>query len=429
MLQRIFLFTTLFFTLFGVAPHAWALDVLDVRFGKHPDKVRSVIELSETSDFRAFMLEGPYRLVIDMPSFSWKVGGFTNLKDYGLTSVRTGQLDAGVSRIVYEINRPATIGKAFILPKQGANPDRLVIDFVPGDIATFKAQKDKIFGKFDPQKSPDNMRITSALNPAAAPSEMVRPPTKPTSSNNTPNNTPAAPPKRREKPLIVLDPGHGGNDPGAVGHDHKHEKHVVLALAKELKSQLEASGQYRVKLTRYDDRYIRLRDRIAFARKHGADLFISVHADSINKPNVSGASVYTLSETASDSQTAKLAARENRSDIIAGVDLDVEDEEVANILVDLAMRDTMNQSNFVAGKLVDNFRARSIRLLQNPHRSAGFAVLKAPDIPSVLVEAGFMSNRKEAQMLSRGDYRRRIAGALKDGINAYFAKVRQNERG
>jgi N-acetylmuramoyl-L-alanine amidase len=191
---------------------------------------------------------------------------------------------------------------------------------------------------------------------------------------------------------------------------------------------LENTGRYRVSLTRDKDIFIKLRDRVTIAREKQADLFISFHADSIEKGGVSGVSIYTLSEKASDAQSAKLAAQENRADLIAGIDLTVEDEDVANILVDLAMRDTMNQSNFFANKLVQNFKADSVKLLDSPHRSAGFAVLKAPDIPSVLIEAGFMSNKKEVEMLSSPSHRKKIAGSVRDAIEAYFEQVRKNQR-
>jgi N-acetylmuramoyl-L-alanine amidase len=203
---------------------------------------------------------------------------------------------------------------------------------------------------------------------------------------------------------------------------------VVLALAKELKKQLEASGQYRVKLSRENDHFIKLTDRVKFAREHSGDLFISLHADSMPDKNVSGASVYTLSEKASDAQTARLAARENKADLIAGIDLNVEDKDVANILVDLAMRDTMNQSKFFANTLVQNLKSSNVRVLENTHRYAGFAVLKAPDIPSVLIEAGFMSNKKEADMLNSHAHRKNLAAALKQGIDRYFDQVRKNQR-
>lgn len=256
------------------------------------------------------------------------------------------------------------------------------------------------------------------------------PPQKPIAAKEEEEKTvaPEMPPvvkaRKGPKPMIVIDPGHGGDDPGAIGANGAKEKTVTLAAAKELKEKLEKSGRYRVHLTRSGDKFIKLQDRVKIGRNQGADLFISLHADSIDKPGVSGASIYTLSNTASDAQTAKLAARENRADLIAGVDLSHEDKEVANILIDLAMRDTMNQSKFFANTVVK--QGQGIELLDKPHRYAGFAVLKAPDIPSVLIEMGFMSNKREVSQLSSPAYRAKIVNAVSGGIDAYFAKIQKN---
>ena len=226
----------------------------------------------------------------------------------------------------------------------------------------------------------------------------------------------------------MIDPGHGGNDPGAVGHNRAYEKNVVLSLSKELRKQLLATGKYRVLLTRENDRFIRLKNRVKFARDANADLFISLHADSIHKSNVRGTSIYTLSKKASDAQTAKLAEKENQADLIGGVGLTVEDEQVAFILGDFLMNDTMNQSKFFANTLVKKLKSHGVKTLENPHRYAGFAVLKAPDIPSILIEAGFMSNRKEAQLLNQASHRQKLAKAMRAGIDAYFDYIYKNEK-
>lgn len=222
-----------------------------------------------------------------------------------------------------------------------------------------------------------------------------------------------------ERKLIIIDPGHGGVDPGAIGHSGTYEKQVVLAMAHQLKKVLEASGSYRVKLTRRRDIFLRLRQRIAIARAAQGDLFISLHADSLNDPSHRGASVYTLSERASDKEAAQLAARENKSDIIAGMDFSAETPEVANILIDLAQRETMNHSARFAGALVDEL-SREIKTLRRSHRFAGFAVLKAPDIPSVLVEIGYLSNATEERLLQDPSHRQKIAHAIYRGVNRFF---------
>ena len=394
---------------FFAAP-ASALSVDQLRFGVHDGKTRLVLDLSESSDFRVFVLGDPYRLVIDLPDFDWRAGPLSGPPDTGVKGVRHGNLQPGVSRIVLDINRPIGVHSAFMLPRQGEKPDRLVIDFGAVRPENFRQEMTKIHG---------TLTANAPVNSYAYENDAR------TASSAT---APPIPQKKAKKPLIVIDPGHGGIDPGAIGANKIHEKQVTLALARELKSLLESSGQYRVMLTRDSDVFIKLGDRVKFAHKHEADLFISIHADSIEKPGVRGASVYTLSEKASDAQTERLAARENQADLIAGIDLSVEDEEVANILVDLAMRDTMNQSKFFANKLVDMYKARQLNLLDTPHRYAGFAVLKAPDIPSVLVEAGFMSNKQEAEMLNTPAYRKKVTEVLKNGIDAYFEQVRKNNR-
>ncbi len=400
-------FFTLGFTALIQSTHAQtttALSVDQVRFGVHPGKTRLVFDLSAQSNYRVFSLPSPYRLVIDLPSFTWKAGTVNRPSDSGVAAIRHGELEPGISRIVFDMSGPIAVRSAFALPAQPGKPNRLVIDYSLTSEKGFKQQKTKIYGSLS----------TSTKKHSKAPALTPIPTQKK--------------PQKKKKPLIIIDPGHGGIDPGAIGTNKVYEKHVVLALAKELKKQLESTGEYRVSLTRNTDTFIKLGNRVKIARKHNADLFISLHADSIEKSNVRGASFYTLSEKASDTQTAKLAARENRSDLIAGIDLSVEDEEVANILVDLAMRDTTNQGKFFAGKVVNAFRAKKLKILENPHRHAGFAVLKAPDIPSVLVEAGFMSNRKESAQLNTASHRKRLASALKSGINAYFEQVRKNQR-
>ncbi len=385
--------------------HALALSVNQVRFGAHPDKIRLVLDLSQKTDFRVFALANPYRMIIDLPDFEWRAGNASTTPSSGVTALRYGNLQPGVSRIVFDMTKPVAVRDAFIIPAQKDQPDRLVIDFVHVTDTAFRKEKYITHGTL----------VAGSAGPISTVPHPV-PPQKP------------PPPGVGYKPLIVIDAGHGGVDPGAHGINNTNEKNVTLALAKQLKSELERTNRYRVVLTRDKDVFIKLRDRVAIARRQQADLFISIHADSIEKSNVTGVSVYTLSETASDTQTAQLAAQENRADLIAGVDLSAEDEDVANILVDLAMRDTMNQSSFFANKLVEKLAARQVQLLDSPHRSAGFAVLKAPDIPSVLVEAGFMSNKKEAALLNLPEHRRKIAAALGDAVDIYFEQVRKNQR-
>ena len=233
---------------------------------------------------------------------------------------------------------------------------------------------------------------------------------------------PAAPTRQSARPpppLVMLDPGHGGKDPGAIGFSGTYEKQVSLAAAFELKRQLEAQGRYRVTLTRTRDTFIPLDDRVAKAQAHGAALFVSMHADALSDHTVRGASVYTLADTASDAQTAALAQRENSADRAAGAGFNAS-PEVARILASLVRRETRIGSSRLARHLVGSLD-NDLPMLPNPERHAGFVVLKAADIPSVLVEMGFMSNPADEAELRRPQHRVRVAAAMKRAVDAYFA--------
>lgn len=219
--------------------------------------------------------------------------------------------------------------------------------------------------------------------------------------------------------LVVVDPGHGGIDPGAISLGGHYEKDVTLATAQELARQLEATKRYRVQLTRSDDEFIALQDRVARARAAKGELFLSIHADALPNQAIRGASVFTLSEKASDREAAELAARENKADLIAGIDLSRHEPVVSEILFDLARRQTNNLSIRLARDLVGEL-GREVKLLNNSHRSAGFAVLKAPDIPSALVEIGCLSNKQEDKLLQQASYQRKLANGLVRSINDYF---------
>ncbi len=219
--------------------------------------------------------------------------------------------------------------------------------------------------------------------------------------------------------LVVLDPGHGGIDPGAIGISGGYEKDVTLATAREVARQLEATKRYHVQLTRNDDEFVALQDRVAFAHAANGELFLSIHADALPDPGVRGASVFTLSEKASDKEAAELAAHENKADLIAGIDLSRHEPVVSEILFDLARRQTNNLSLRLARQLVAEL-GHEVKLLNNSHRSAGFVVLKAPDIPSALVELGCLSNKEEDRLLQQTSHQRKLATGLVRSINDYF---------
>jgi N-acetylmuramoyl-L-alanine amidase len=290
------------------------------------------------------------------------------------------------------VSGPFLIDKSFVLEPRDDQPARLVIDLVPTDEKTFQASLQKA--------------RAAAVEKTSLP--IPQAPVRPADA----------------KPIIVVDPGHGGVDPGTSSPNGVTEKEVVLAFAKVLKAKLLATGRYDVYLTRKDDTFLPLRDRVAFAQKKGASLFLSIHADyfpsKIDDPR--GATVYTLSEEASDDEARELAAKENFSDALAGVALpDDSDGVVANILIDLAQRETQNRSVVFARSIVGELAGKTV-LHTKRMRSAGFRVLKSPDVPSVLLELGFLSNPGDEKELTSERWRERMAGSLTEAINDYFAK-------
>jgi len=230
------------------------------------------------------------------------------------------------------------------------------------------------------------------------------------------------------KPIVVIDPGHGGVDPGATSLTGAYEKNIVLALAREVKAQLDKDNKVKCLLTRDRDVFIPLRERVAIGRAANADLFMSLHADTVADPDIRGLSVYTLSQNSSDAEAQALADKENKADIVAGIDLSNESPEVTNILIDLVQRESMNLSAVVANHIIQEVQRETRQLLQNTHRFAGFAVLKAPDVPSVLVETGYLSNQMDEQMLRRPEYRAKLATALARAIEQYFAQTQKTRR-
>jgi N-acetylmuramoyl-L-alanine amidase len=229
-------------------------------------------------------------------------------------------------------------------------------------------------------------------------------------------------PNNPRLPLVVIDAGHGGHDPGAISpHSGKREKDITLALAKAIRDDLVASGRVRVALTRSDDRFLVLEERFGIARRMKADLFISVHADAAENEGASGASVYTLSEVASDREAARLAARENKANIINGVDLGAHSSDVSSILIDLTQRETMNVASDFA-RLLQREAADDVKFRTTAHRFASFVVLKAPDTPSVLFETGFISNKDDAEFLASSAGQRRVARGVRDAVQIHFAR-------
>jgi N-acetylmuramoyl-L-alanine amidase len=369
--------------------------VMSVRIGEHPDRTRLVIELSDPVKIRTFTLSNPDRVVIDLPEVTWHLGAPPRPSGYGaVKSYRYGLFRPGNSRIVLDLTQPVSVGDALVIPPSAGYGYRVVIDLFP-------VAQDKFIARAG---WPADLKAREA----AAERQAERP---------------RAPVRVGTKKIIVIDPGHGGIDSGTNGVNGMEEKNLVLAEGLRLKKALLEQGRYIVHMTRDSDVFIPLKERVAIARSDHADLFISLHADSNPDSDVTGLSIYTLSNSGSDKEAAALARKENQSDVIAGVDLSGENAQVAPILIDLAQRDTINKSVHFATIALAALSHVTDILPRSPHRSAGFAVLKAPDIPAVLVELGYLSNRSDARQMNTAAWRARVAEALATAVDRQFFPV------
>jgi N-acetylmuramoyl-L-alanine amidase len=363
----------------------------DVRIGGDDKQTRFVVDLNRKVDLVVFTLADPYRVVVDLPQTSFKFPVKAGEQGRGLVKAfRFGVIMQGGSRIVLDAKGPVRLDKAFVLDAAEGQPAKLVLDLVATDRASF-------------------MRSLALGNRPAAQSALAKPSEPPPKSDGD------------ARPLIVLDPGHGGIDNGTRGSGGELEKDVVLAFAQTLREKLESSGKFRVAMTRSEDIFIPLGERVRFARSRSAGLFISLHADALprREGQAEGATVYTLSENASDAEAARLAETENKADVIAGVDLTSEPDDVANILVDLAQRETKTFSMQFARTVVDELKTAA-RLHKHPLKSAGFKVLLAPDVPSVLVELGYMSTKDDLRQLTSASWRDKTAQALAQAVDNFL---------
>ncbi|MEA2842120.1 MAG: N-acetylmuramoyl-L-alanine amidase [Methylobacteriaceae bacterium] len=374
-----------------------------VRLESTPQSTQLVFDLSGRVEARAFPIANPDRIVIDLPEIAFHVppliagstlgrrgrGGTLPAASGLVTSYRFGQFAPGHSRVIIDLNAPARIVRAETQPGTEAVPARLVIELAPTDRASFEtaASAANVFGLS--AKKPQ---------PAAV-------------------STPAA----STKPVIVLDPGHGGVDLGASSVHGDIEKNIVLDFATTLAARLESQGRYKVVLTRGSDVFVPLPERVQIARDANAALFVSIHADTLNEGHVQGATVYTVSDRASDAEAGRLADKENQSDAAAGVVGSEDIAEVHDILQDLTRRETRAYSHVFSRTLVSLWKNAG-QLNKNPHRSAGFRVLKALDVPSVLFELGYLSNEKDLAGLVSPEWREKAAGTLATAIDSFFAQ-------
>ena len=423
------------------------------RLGGDERRTRFVADLSRKVDFKAYVIPEPYRVVIDLEEVNFHLPVGLGGKGLGLIrAYRYGLIDEGRSRIVMDTRGPVLIERAFLVDAELGQPARIVVDVVPTDKSTFAAlyrrqslrqdsledteqERDPVAyaveaplpsppASGEPESEPGppasappgENSVAAADPPSSAPPVAERPAKVPAPRDRHPHS-----PKRKKPGIrtIVIDPGHGGIDPGAIGRSGTKEKDIVLAFAHELASQIERRSGYEAVLTRTSDTFVSLRDRVRIARHNAADLFIVVHADIVRNKRVRGATVYTLSETGSDPEAEELARNENRSDLIAGVDLAEESDEIAGILIDLAQREAKNHASFFARSVVDELK-RTTRFTGKPLRAAGFQVLRAPDVPSILLELGYLSHDADEAQLRSAAWRSKIALRLARAVDTYF---------
>ncbi|MBR1825321.1 MAG: N-acetylmuramoyl-L-alanine amidase [Alphaproteobacteria bacterium] len=377
--------------------------IYNMRLGNQPDGARVVFDMNGKVNYRVFLLDSPKRVVVDLDDSDIEKLQ-TRASNQVVSGARLGKLEGNDKRVVMDLSQPAVVKKTFVMAPQEGQNWRLVIDLMSTSAENFRAQLSDKYTQKGEQKI-TQAPIKSEKAPAV---------------KETPVATTFVPAARSgRKRIIVLDPGHGGKDPGAIGSYAKtYEKNVTLAMGKELQAILQNKG-YAVYLTRDNDIFIPLRQRIKIAQQRKADLFMSIHADSAQNRNATGLSVYTLSDTASDQEAAALAERENKADIIGGIDLGGNTKEVNDILISLSQTDTRNKSSKYATYLVQEM-SKSVKLVRNTHRFAGFAVLKAPDVPAALLEMGYLSNRTEEANLKTPAYRKKLAEATARAIDRYF---------
>ena len=375
--------------------------VSDARLAGDAKQTRFVLDLDKTIRFHAFALADPYRVVIDIPQVSFQLPAGTGTAGRGLVKAfRYGLVMPGGSRIVFDLAGPAKIANSYVLEAANGQPPRLVLELEEVDRTTFVQS-------LAPENRPE-LRPAIADANAAVPAEAVASP-KPAAAADS-------------RPVVVIDPGHGGIDNGTQAGSES-EKSLVLGFGLALRDRIEKSGKYRVAMTRTDDTFIPLADRVRIARNQSAALFVSIHADALprREGDAQGATIYTLSDRASDAEAERLAEAENKADAIGGVNLTEEPVEVADILIDLAQRETRTFSNRFARLLMGEMKS-TVRMHKHPLKSAGFKVLKAPDVPSVLIELGYVSNKGDLEHMVSENWRNRTVGSMAQAIDVFLAR-------
>ncbi len=361
--------------------HSW-------RMAGDATRVRLVMQLDREPQLRWNLMRGPHRLVLDLADTALALQPADTAARGLVTGVRYGGLDGGTSRIILSTEGPFVVEGLDVVANEASDGFRLVADLVAASEQKFEAAL------------ADQIETTGST--ADAKRDRLGQPAAPVENPFT----------------IVIDPGHGGIDSGAEGSGGTLEKSVTLAFSRELRDRLAQDPRVKVHLTREDDSFLRLDERVRIARQYGADLFISVHADTIKYKGIRGATVYTVSDQASDADAAALAARENLSDELAGMAVEDANHAVSDILMDLVRRETHAFSIRFARTLLDEL-SEEVEMIKNPHRFAGFKVLKAPDVPSVLLELGYLSNKDDEKQLQSAEWRAKAIGSIAEAIEAF----------
>lgn len=383
----------------------------EVRLAGDDKRTRFILDLDKNVQFRAFALADPYRVVVDLPQVTFQLAAGAGSSGRGLIKAfRYGLVMPGGSRIVFDLAGPAKIEKSYVLDAANGQPPRLVLEFEAVDRTAFV----QLLG----------VENRPALRPAVAVVEPVT--TAPAAATSAAVTEVTGTAKTVEpvdkRPVVVIDPGHGGVDNGTQAGGES-EKNLVLGFALALRDRIERAGKYRVAMTRTDDTFVPLGDRVRIARNQAAALFISIHADALprREGDARGATIYTLSDKASDAEAERLAELENKADAIGGVNLTEEPTDVADILIDLAQRETRTFSNRFA-RMLKNEMKTTVRMHKHPLKSAGFRVLKAPDVPSVLLELGYVSNKSDLEQLVSDNWRSKTVGSVAQAVDAFLGR-------
>ena len=393
-------FFVAFFSLTAFASSS-ALLARDYKMAGDSSVMRVVVHFDQEPELNAMFMRAPHRLVVDLPSTSFQFDERELAPRGMVTGVNHGAVNGERSRLVISFDGPFVVQRMDVLENEKNEGFRLVVDVVAASEEAFE------------NAMAEQIQTTGAASVAA---------------NGSEQETASATPVQERRFRVVIDPGHGGIDTGAEGVSGTQEKTITLAFGLELRKKLEDTGKFEVFLTRDHDIFLRLDERVRIARQHGADLFISIHADAIRLKDVRGATVYTGSDRASDAEAAAKAIRENLADAIDGIEIEEEQQEVADILADLIRRETQSFSIRFARSLVSELSGSIGMIPKNPHRFAGFRVLRAPDVPSVLLELGYLSNPEDEEQLRDPEWRNRAADGISQAITL-FAAIKQSAGG